>query len=371
MVYKTYKSNVLRNVLWLTSSALVIGLTIGFFGPMPVWADVLCVIASVFALIALILALVGLCTKRSMSAIVLFLVFKLIPIKDRRDPKVFEAYMKSSSEEYVLNPKVVKKYNITKLDEYTDTYVIDHQRNKDDLVVFYIHGGGYWVRPYGIHFTMFNKLSVMLNAKFIIPIYPLAPAHTAKESNAMVMDRYLHLINVNKVDPKKVIFMGDSAGAGLALSLMLQLKAKDPNLLPREAILFSPWVDATNSTPGMDKIVDPFLNLPNLTYGGVVYAGDLEGGPSHPLCSPINGDLKGLPKITAFGGTYDSLNLDAMRMADVCKKQGVDYTIYVYPKMIHGYAGFFFTPEAKYAIKQVDNVVNGRPVDHVVGEMNH
>ena len=362
MKYTTYKSQAGKDVLYILISCAVI-LCAAMTG-IPI---ALKVILYVLAGIVIVMSVWSICSKRSITAIILFYVFKMMPIKDRRDPAVFDAYMKSSSEEYRLSEKTVRKYNIKKLDDYTDTYVIDHQQSPDDLVIFYIHGGGYWVRPYGIHFTMFNKLAEMLHAKIIIPVYPLAPAHNAVEANEMVYERYMHLLNVNKVDPQKVIFMGDSAGGGLAMSLMLQLKEKgDP--LPREGIFYSPWVDATNSTPGMDKIPDPFLNLPNLTYGGEVYAGDLPGGPANVLCSPINGDLKGLPKMTAFGGTYDSLNLDAERMADVAAAQGADYTIYVYPKMVHGYAGFFFTPEAKYAIRQVDNVVNGRPVENVVGK---
>lgn len=362
MKYTTYKSQAGRAILYILISAAVIVATALL--PIP---TAIKVILYVLAGIVIIFSLWSLFSKRSITAIILFTVFKMIPIKDRRDPEVFADYMKTSSEEFKLDDKTVRKYDVKLLDDYTDTYVINHQQSSDDLVIFYIHGGGYWVRPLDIHFTMFNMLAEMLHARIVIPVYPLAPAHDAVEANEMVYERYMHLLNVNKADPQKIIFMGDSAGGGLAMSLMLQLKEKgDP--LPREGIFFSPWVDATNSTPDMDKIPDPFLNLPNLTYGGQVYAGDLEGGAANVLCSPINGDLKGLPKMTAFGGTWDSLNMDAERMADVAAAQGADYTIYVYPKMVHGYAGFFFTPEAKYAIKQVANVVNGRPVENVIGE---
>lgn len=362
MKYTTYKSQAPKDILYILICCAVIAFCV--FTPVP---TALKVVVTIVACIFLILSIWSLVSRRSIMAIILFYVFKMIPIKDRRDPDVFAAYMKTSSEPYVLDPKVVKKYDVRLLDDYTDTYVIDRQQKPDDLVIFYIHGGGYWVRPYGIHFTMFNKLAEMLHAKIIIPIYPLAPAHNAVEANEMVHDRYLHIVNENGIDPGNIIFMGDSAGAGLSMSLMLLLKEKGEPL-PREAIYFSPWVDATNSTPGMDQIIDPFLNLPNLTYGGQIYAGDLEGGAANPLCSPINGDMRGLPKMTAFGGTYDSLNLDAERMAEKAAEEGFDYTIYVYPKMVHGYAGFFFTPEAKYAIRQVENVIHGRPVTNIVNK---
>lgn len=365
MKYYTYKSQFFRNLCWIFLSLAIITCTVFFWLQLPAACKVLMCILSVLSAFIVFLALCGIITKRSISAVILFYAFKMIPIKDRRDPEVFKNYLENNRKPYVLNPKTVKKYGITNFNSHSDTYVINHQKSDKDLTVFYIHGGGYWVRPYGIHFTMFNKLAKMLNAKFIIPVYPLAPAFTAKDSNKMVMDRYLELINENHVDPKTVIFMGDSAGAGLSLSLMLQLKEKGLPL-PREAVYFSPWVDATNSTPGMDKIKDPFLNIPNLTYGGQIYAGDLEGGAKNPLVSPIYGNLKGLPKMTAFGGTYDSLNLDAMNMSDKADEEGFEYTIYVYPRMIHGYAGFFFTPEAKYAIKQVYNVLQGKAVTHIM-----
>ena len=368
MKYYTYKSQTLRNMVWLIACAAVIMAVMMNWAAMPMGIKVIGCICQILSGIIACLAIIGIATRRSISAIVLFYVFKMIPIKDRRDPEVFRNYMESSSKPYVLNPNTVRKYNITRFGNTDDTYVIDHRDSEEDLVVFYIHGGGYWVRPYGIHFTMFDKMARMLHAKFVIPIYPLAPAHDATEANSMVMERYLQLLNEEHADPGKVIFMGDSAGAGLSMSLMLQLKEKKLPL-PREAVYFSPWVDASNSTPGMEAVRDPFLNIPNLTYGGEIYAGDLEGGAKNPMVSPIYGDMRGLPKMTAFGGTYDSLNLDAMKMADKAREEGFDYTIYVYPKMIHGYAGFFFTPEAKYAIRQVKNVLDGKPVTNVVSEI--
>ena len=365
MKYMTYKSQTVRNICWLALGLVLIALVSGCWHRMSFVLKMISGVGVVICIILAALAVAGMASKRSISAIILFYVFRMIPIKDRRNPEIFRNYMESNSKAYVLNPKTVRKYNITKFLSTDDTYVIDHQDSSEDLVVFYIHGGGYWVRPYGIHFTMFDKLARRLHAKFIIPVYPLAPAHNAVDANNMVMERYLQMINEEHADPEKVIFMGDSAGAGLSMSLMLQLKEKKLPL-PREAVYFSPWVDASNSTLGMEEIRDPFLNIPNLTYGGEIYADDLEGGAKNPMVSPIYGDMRGLPKMTAFGGTYDSLNLDAMKMADKAKTEGFDYTIYVYPKMIHGYAGFFFTPEAKYAIRQVENVVNGRPVENII-----
>ena len=52
----------------------------------------------------------------------------------------------------------------------------------------------------------------------------------------------------------KQIVMGDSAGGGLSLALVMYLRdAGYQNLLPRGMVLMSPWVDLTMSCGSWDE----------------------------------------------------------------------------------------------------------------------
>lgn len=89
-------------------------------------------------------------------------------------------------------------------------------------------------------------------------IYPKAPAHTAEEVYQMIFPIYQDLIEIQQIDPKKIIFMGDSAGGGLALAFAEFIKLKKfPH--PRQIMLLFPWLDISNENPDVKK--SSLLNL--------------------------------------------------------------------------------------------------------------
>ncbi|KAE8354649.1 Alpha/Beta hydrolase protein [Aspergillus coremiiformis] len=78
--------------------------------------------------------------------------------------------------------------------------------------------------------------------------YRLAPQFPFPCSLHDCLAAYLFLLNAHK--PEEIIFAGDSAGGGMALSLLVILR--DQGLpLPAGAILISPWVDLTHSFPSI------------------------------------------------------------------------------------------------------------------------
>lgn len=52
------------------------------------------------------------------------------------------------------------------------------------------------------------------------------------------------------VPPEKIVLAGDSAGAGLCITLLTLLRDLDIEL-PAGAVLISPWVDLTHSFPSV------------------------------------------------------------------------------------------------------------------------
>jgi acetyl esterase/lipase len=320
------------------------------------WQKVLCFILSVIVAVTVFFNIWAAVRGQSASSLLVENVMRLIPLGDRKDPEYFKQALENSSKAYELPDNARNKLGFTELDGFADTYMVNHQDDTRDLVIFYLHGGGYWTQPQSLHYTFFDKMAREFKAQLVLPIYPKAPSYTAVDAHKMVKDCYLYLINSKGVSSGNIVIMGDSAGGGLALSLLQVLR--DENIpMPRQAVLFSPWLDATNSSPGMREVNDPFRNVDNLAYGGEIYAGGLE--TTDPLVSPIYGDITGIPPIDVFSGTYDALNIDVEKMAAMAEEKNIDFTLYSYEKMIHGFIGFTFLPEAKAAFEVLREVVLG------------
>ncbi|KAE8145943.1 hypothetical protein BDV25DRAFT_144197 [Aspergillus avenaceus] len=141
----------------------------------------------------------------------------------------------------------------------------DHSSQK--RIMFYIHGGAYYFGSLETHRYMlqrharkikgrvFARSNCLLIASFGIALntafaasYRLAPQFPFPCSLHDCLAAYLYLLNDHK--PNEIIFAGDSAGGGMALSLLVILR--DQGIpLPAGAILISPWVDLTHSFPSI------------------------------------------------------------------------------------------------------------------------
>src|SRR5699024_2188693 len=116
--------------------------------------------------------------------------------------------------------------------------------------------------------------------------YPLTPKNNYKNVFEMIEPLYKKIIE--KVEPKNLIMMGDSAGGGMALALEEKL-GEEQIELPNKLILISPWIDVTMKNTEIDKIqkYDTDLNKEALKVAGTAYAG--KDGMESYLVNPING----------------------------------------------------------------------------------
>ena len=181
--------------------------------------------------------------------------------------------------------------------------------------------------------------------------YPLAPEHTYRDVFPALLDVYRDLIA--RIDPGKLILLGDSAGAGMALALAQSLKATGL-LQPRDLVLFSPWLDLTMSDPAAGEIDDPILAPFGLIAAGKMYAG--KDDPATPLCSPINGDLSGLPRTTVFIGTRDVFLPDCRCLHLKMKAAGTPINHLEYAGLFHCWP-LCPLPETTQAMKQLAEIV--------------
>ena len=196
----------------------------------------------------------------------------------------------------------------------------------------YLHGGCYVFEIALQHWLFVAKLAVETNTRFLVPIYPLAPAETADTIVPKATDLAATLID--EVGSENMTVLGDSAGGGMALAVAMQLRDRGIPA-PHSTVLISPWLDITGTDPQLAVIAphDPWLAVPGSHFAGGIYRGILP--ETDPLVSPLYGDLNGLGSLTMFSGTRDILNADAMKFVSLARAAGLAVDYHEVPGMIH------------------------------------
>ncbi|KAI9344292.1 Alpha/Beta hydrolase protein [Obelidium mucronatum] len=127
----------------------------------------------------------------------------------------------------------------------------------NSAVVLYFHGGGYCFASRKTHRGITWKIAKYANCRVLSVDYRLAPEHVFPLALHDAISAYAFLtnppgeLNLTKYNPKKVVIMGDSAGGGLTLALLLWLRDHGAEFglqMPGGAGLISPWLDLTHST---------------------------------------------------------------------------------------------------------------------------
>ena len=218
-----------------------------------------------------------------------------------------------------------------------------------DRVILFFHGGAFVSCP-AASYTFYAAWFVRgAHARAFIVDYGLAPETRFPKQLEECAAAYRGLIR--EVDPKRIAFVGDSCGGGMALATLLRLRdAGVP--LPACLVSISGWFDlevSGNSAThpvGEDRFVHPVW----MRERGRDYVGP-QGNPRDPQASPIHADLHGLPPLFLQVGQVDVTRDDAVRVAARAGHDGTAVVLEIWPDMIHGFQGMQgFCPEAAAAI---------------------
>lgn len=294
--------------------------------------------------------------NRSISSKLVEQVLKLVPFKSPETKEDVEKARLKSSKPFVLSSLLKKKYLVDDSDRYENTFILENKTKKSDTTILYFHGGAYWYQPAFVHFQFVRKLVDKTNSTAIFPIYPKAPAHTVEDVYDIIFPMYKDLIENQQVSPENLIFMGDSAGGGLALALAEYIKTKNMPA-PRNIIMISPWLDLSNSNPEIEKIepLEPLLNRDGTRKMANMYAGNLS--IKDPRVSPLLGDFSNVGHLSLYQGTHDLLVADSRKFAALAKERSIPLDYYEYPKMNHIFP-LLPIPEAEDALDKIVETIN-------------
>ena len=281
-------------------------------------------------------------------------IMGLIQMKKSVEKNMIE---NSFPKEPALMPKSFFKKYIVEENEKKNRkiWTISSKNNNSEVAILYLHGGAYVANITKQHWLFIEKLLEKTKATIIVPDYPLSPEFHCKDVYDFILDLYSKMLI--KYSTKRVIFIGDSAGGGIALGFSQYLRNQNRKQ-PEQIILISPWLDVTMSNPDLKQIEvkDKILSVRGLKSAGEKYAGDLD--LKDYRVSPIYGDFKGLCNISIFTGTHDILNIDAKKCKQLMEKSNIQFNYFEYPKMFHDWIVIPNLKETRDVINKVYKLIN-------------
>lgn len=202
--------------------------------------------------------------------------------------------------------------------------------------IVYLHGGGWVVGNLESHDFICAELASTLGVLVIAVDYRLAPEHPfpAAFDDCLGVWRALRT-GPFKLDPKRTLVVGDSAGGNLAAALCLALRdAGEP--LPAAQVLIYPGLGGDHQLPSRSECIDaPLLASSDVDcYHALYLRGTRQPGAyAMPL---LAGHFGGLPPALIAVAQFDPLRDDGVLYAEHLQAAGVPTTLYYGKGLVHG-----------------------------------
>lgn len=232
------------------------------------------------------------------------------------------------------------------------------ERDLGRFSVIFLHGGAFCLMSSRTHRRLAGHIASACNAQVILPEYALAPE---RPFPAALLECVAILgAAQDEQSEGMVALMGDSAGGGLALSVLLQVREQGA-AAPFAGVLMAPWLDLNLSSPSVRSEAgsDVILAEDNLRKMAELY---LSGAnPDDPRASPLFGCFRGLPPLYVQASGRDLLRDDCTRLRDAFTEQGLALEYELFADMLHSFQFFAGNmPEADDAIRRAAAFLNGK-----------
>ena len=207
--------------------------------------------------------------------------------------------------------------------------------SSDDDVILYFHGGGYVSCSAATHRPITASLARLSRLPVFSANYRLAPEFRFPAAIDDSTRAYEWLIDQG-YPARKISFVGDSAGGGLVLAVML--RARDAGMpLPNCGVCFSAWADAaaTGESIRTNDGYDDMFRTENIADFATAYLG--HQSRVDPYASPLYADLSGLPPVLLQVSSNELLLDDSRRLHRKIQKSAGISKLEVYENLFHGW----------------------------------
>ncbi len=224
--------------------------------------------------------------------------------------------------------------------------------------ILYFHGGGYVACNTRLYRGLIGQLALRTGMPVLAPDYRLAPAAqfpAAFEDARSVWE----CLDDFGLSAENVILAGDSAGGGLALSLLASVCAEGTP--PAGAIAFSPWTDLTLSGASFvsNKASDVIFQASKAENLVRDVVGDADR--ADPRLSPLFATWNAPPPVHLTVCETELLRDDALRMAQRLREAGGEVTLDMAGDAPHVLPLFHaLIPEADRALDESANFARAR-----------
>ena len=266
------------------------------------------------------------------------------------DKKKFEQIIMRTREKdncSVPPAKLFKHFSISKevIGNHT-TYLLKQKKRNNNKIMIYFHGGAFVKGPMSLQWKVLAEIADATMYDVAVIDYPKTPEYTCQESIKHCVQVFEKIL----LDYKQtnIIFFGDSAGGGLALSVFMSLRDSEKSI-PQKMILLSPWLDVsmTNNEISEYRDKDLILTVEGLIECGIYYAGGIN--TKDWRVSPMYGELDNLPETHIFVGGSELFYPDCRDFVKRAKANGCAAELHYYEEMQHVWPIIPMIPEAKQA----------------------
>jgi acetyl esterase/lipase len=229
-------------------------------------------------------------------------------------------------------------------------------RSRDDRHILYLHGGAYVYGSPSHYRDFIWRIAEATSSRVLVLDYRLAPEHPFPAAVEDAAKAYRWML-AEGCDPRRIAFMGDSAGGGLVFAALLMLRDQGV-ALPAAAVAMSPWTDLTLTSMTIRRNVDieSMLSAEQSKNFAAWYLAGAD--PRNAYASPLYSDPAGLPPSLILVGDEEILLDDARGMAERLRNAGCHIELDVWPGMPHVWPLFArLVPESRAAVERMGDFV--------------
>lgn len=260
---------------------------------------------------------------------------------------------------------VEKKFEVTELkDAGCKSYRLVPKSGFDGEYIIYIYGSNMCHNISLEQWKLITDVALETGKGLYVPMYPLAPEASCRELFDMLCKSYANFSK--SFDVEKIILLGDSSGAGLALSLT-HLAWEDGLRKPDQLIMLSPAMD----TEFFDKELETQIEE-NVVYEDRYFFSEgakdfintywvKDYAVKTLYTSPYyEEDLTDIcDDMVIFSGTYDMFNAYARNFYNRAKLQGINIRFFEFEEENHNFIVHSKSQNALMAYKYLVDVVGG------------
>ena len=213
-----------------------------------------------------------------------------------------------------------------------------------DGVVLYLHGGGFAVRPPAADRRYCAGISRRTGCPVVLVPYRLAPEFPFPAGLDDCCAVYAGLLAAG-IPSHKIVVIGHSAGANLALVLLMRARNKAwPQ--PAGCILLSAPIDLTAGSPSATaNAARDSMQGPNIwPWVRMTYLGGV--APDHPDVSPLFGDWRDLAPIHFHVSDTEIILDDSRRAVERARAAGNRVTLSIWHDVPHSFYYMYALREA-------------------------